>query len=169
MTDAEQRFCARQNARVVRAAEEYYRTMFAGYTPAWNLRDGHMLETLREVSDHLDENGDPTRIVVWAHNSHLGDARATEVSESGELNLGQLAREAFPGQCRSIGFTTDSGTVTASSNWDEPAATMVVRPALQGSVEALFHRAGGDFMVRGVPDQPLLQRAIGVIYRPSTE
>lgn len=178
MAETDERFYARQNARLVKAAEEYYRAMFRGHISSWNLRDRHMMETLRELADQLDGGTASSRIIVWAHNSHLGDARATELADAGELNLGQLVREAYPGECCSIGFTTYSGSVTAADNWGGPAKTMQVRPALPGSVEALFHEADcGDFFLRGrtgreptaMPQTPLLQRAIGVIYRPQTE
>lgn len=171
MAEDDERFYAQQNARLVTAAEQYYRTMFVGHNESWNLRDRHMLETLRQLADHLDGLSRGARIVVWAHNSHLGDARATELGDDGQLNLGQLVREQFPGHSCTIGFTTDSGTVTAADQWDEPAQTMTVRPALPGSVEALFHQAGGDFLLRAdeLPAERLLHRAIGVIYRPATE
>lgn len=167
-------FSAKQNAHVVRDAEQYYRTMFGGRVSSWNLRDQHMAQTLERVMTHL---GPDSKIVVWAHNSHLGDARATEMGRQGELNLGQLVRERFENATFSIGFTTYSGEVTAASNWDEPAQRKIVRRGLPNSVEALFHETGlGDFMlglrdgaVRAVLAEPLLQRAIGVIYRPETE
>lgn len=177
MAEDDERFYARQNARLVTAAEQYYRTMFTGHTASWNLRDRHMLDTLRELADHLDELHDRARIVVWAHNSHLGDARATELGDAGQLNLGQLVREHYPDQSATIGFTTYIGTVTAADQWDDPARTIEVRPALPGSIEALFHHADrNDFLLSrtangqsALPASPLLQRAIGVIYRPATE
>ncbi|HZQ43485.1 MAG TPA: erythromycin esterase family protein [Acidobacteriaceae bacterium] len=167
-------FSARENAEVVRDAERYYRTMFGGRVSSWNLRDRHMAETLDRLLDHL---GPDSKIVVWAHNSHLGDARATEMGRAGELNLGQLVRERYPDTSFLLGFTTYSGEVTAASNWDEPAQRKVVRRALPNSVESLFHETGlGDFVLplRGEPirnalSRPLLERAIGVIYRPETE
>src|ERR1700738_4866923 len=110
-------FYAEQNARTVQAAEEYYRAMFTGRVSSWNLRDRHMAGTLDALADHLArQQGTPAKIVVWAHNSHLGDARATETSARGELNLGQLVRERYAGDCRLVGFTTYTGTVTAASN-----------------------------------------------------
>jgi erythromycin esterase-like protein len=178
MAESDERFYAKQNARLVKAAEEYYRLMFAGHVSSWNLRDRHMLDTLRELNDHLEGHDGPAKIIVWAHNSHLGDARATELSEAGELNLGQLVRETYPGECRNIGFTTYTGIVTAADDWGGPARTMRVQPALRDAVEALFHRAEcGDFYLRArtkdgptaMPQMPLLERAIGVIYRPETE
>lgn len=167
-------FSARENAEVVRDAERYYRTMFGGRVSSWNLRDRHMADTLDRLLHHLGPN---SKAVIWAHNSHLGDARATEMGRSGELNLGQLVRERYPGASFSIGFTTYSGEVTAASNWDEPAQRKIVRRALPNSIESLFHETGlGDFLlllrdapVRAALAKPLLERAIGVIYRPETE
>jgi erythromycin esterase-like protein len=171
-------FYAEQNARLVANAEEYYRTMFQGRVSSWNLRDRHMAETLDALLSHFDRNGGRARIVVWEHNSHIGDARATELGESGEWNVGQLARERYGSDAILIGFSTYTGTVTAASDWDQPAERKRVRPALAGSFEALFHEVTGpDFLlpIRDDPrlgeilSQPRLERAIGVIYRPSTE
>lgn len=173
-------FYAQQNARTVRDAEVYYRAMFGGRVTSWNLRDRHMASTLRSLVAHLDSTSDgvPARIVVWAHNSHVGDARATEVGGDGQLTLGQLARDDYGRRCRLIGFTTYSGTVTAASEWGAIAERKVVRPALNGSVEELFHETGrSSFVVSPVLDdmarEPLdtvrLGRAIGVIYLPETE
>lgn len=173
-------FYAQQNAQTVRNAEAYYRTMFGGRVTSWNLRDQHMAQTLDALLAHLDRhNGrEPARIVVWAHNSHVGDARATEVTGDGQLTLGQLARERFGDDCRLIGFTTYTGTVTAASEWGGIAERKVVRPALNGSAEELFHETGEpDFLVSAMIDrsaaEPLdtvrLSRAIGVIYLPETE
>jgi erythromycin esterase-like protein len=169
-------FHAEQNARLVKNAEEYYRTMFHGRVSSWNLRDSHMGETLDALLAHLDQPGRPTKAVVWAHNSHLGDARATEMGRRGELNVGQLVRERYGPEAMLVGFSTYSGTVTAASDWGGPAQRMRVRPGLAGSYEALFHEVGvprfllplhGDAAIR--LDEPCLQRAIGVIYRPETE
>lgn len=167
-------FDAEQNARLVKNAEEYYRSMFRGRVSSWNLRDRHMFETLQALVAHLEAGGDPGKVVVWAHNSHLGDARATEMGEQGELNLGQLVREHYGGDCASIGFSTYAGTVTAASDWDGRAETKRVRPALAGSYEALFHDMRvARFLVHPPRVEELaharLQRAIGVIYRPETE
>ena len=172
-------FYAEQNARTVRAAEEYYRAMFSGRVSSWNLRDRHMADTLDALAGHLTrQRGAPAKIVVWAHNSHLGDARATETAASGELNVGQLVRERHPGDCRLIGFTTYTGTVTAASDWEGPAERKWVRPALADSVEELLHEVGEKgFMLRfGAASRSAqalcsarLERAIGVIYRPETE
>ncbi len=172
-------FYAEQNARVVRAAEEYYRAMFSGRVSTWNLRDRHMADTLDALASHLSRRrGAPAKIVVWAHNSHLGDAGATETSARGELNVGQLVRERHPGDCRLVGFTTYTGTVTAGSDWDGPAERKQMRPALADSVEELLHEVGEkDFLLRfGAAPRSAdalrsgrLERAIGVIYRPETE
>ena len=172
-------FYAEQNALTVRNAEEYYRAMFAGRVTSWNLRDQHMAQTLAALRDHLDRHPDPepARIVVWAHNSHVGDARATEVSSDGQLTLGQLVREHYGDDCRLIGFSTYTGTVTAASEWGGVAERKVVRPALNGSVEELFHETGNpgflvpmhDTEATEVLDVPRLGRAIGVIYLPATE
>jgi erythromycin esterase-like protein/predicted phosphoribosyltransferase len=172
-------FYAEQNARTVRAAEEYYRTMFSGRVSSWNLRDRHMADTLDALAGHLArQRGTPAKIVVWAHNSHLGDARATETAASGELNVGQLVRERYPGDCRLVGFTTYTGTVTAADDWEGPAERKWVRPALADSVEELLHEVGEkEFMLRfGAAPRSAdalrsarLERAIGVIYRPETE
>ena len=132
-------FCAEQNALVVRNAEEYYRNMFRREVSSWNLRDTHMMESLLRLAIHLSNQRPPAKIIVWAHNSHLGDARATQMGERGELNLGQLVREHFGKEAVSIGFTTYDGTVTAASDWDGPAERKNVRPAHPESYEALFH------------------------------
>jgi len=173
-------FYAQQNAATVRNAEAYYRGMFAGRVTSWNMRDKHMAQTLSALIAHLDRASgpEPARIVVWAHNSHVGDARATEVSADGQLTIGQLAREQYGQDCRLIGFSTYSGTVTAASDWGGVAEHKTVRPALAGSIEELLHETGkGDFLVEmhaGSPaaaalDVVRLGRAIGVIYLPQTE
>ena len=170
-------FQAEQNARLVKNAEEYYRTMFAGRVSSWNLRDRHMAETLDALSRHLERRDPGAKIVVWAHNSHLGDARATEMGDAGELNLGELVREHHGRECALVGFSTYQGTVTAASDWDGPAETKRVRPGLEGSYEALFHAIGMPCFQLSLEERALpapirdehLQRAIGVIYRPETE
>ncbi|MFN8227812.1 MAG: erythromycin esterase family protein [Mycobacterium sp.] len=171
-------FCAQQNAQTVRNAEEYYRRMFGGRVTSWNLRDTHMAQTLDALLAHLDSAAQPARIVVWAHNSHVGDARATEVGGDGQLTLGQLVREEHGADCRLIGFSTYHGTVTAATEWGGNAFIKTVRPALPGSVEELFHETGrAAFLVAmhdgGPAAQALevvrLARAIGVIYLPETE
>ena len=173
-------FYAQRNAQTVRNAEVYYRAMFSGRVTSWNLRDKHMAQTLDALLKHLDRHHDApsARIVVWAHNSHVGDARATEVWADGQLTLGQLARQRYGDQSRLIGFTTYTGTVTAASEWGGVAERKAVRPALNGSIEELLHETGrSSFLVSahinpGAAD-PLsvvrLERAIGVIYLPATE
>jgi len=172
-------FFAEQNAHLVKNAEEYYRTMFRGRVSSWNLRDRHMSETLEALAAHLGKiRGSEAKIVVWAHNSHLGDARATEMGSGGEWNLGQLTREHHQEAAFLVGFSTYTGTVTAASDWDGPAERKRVRPALSESYEALFHDIGiPQFLalLRNAPEttallqEPRLERAIGVIYRPQTE
>jgi len=171
-------FYAQQNARLVKNAEEYYRTMFRGRVSSWNLRDSHMAETLEALAQHLSRQGAPAKIVVWEHNSHIGDARATEVGQLGEWNVGELARKAYDGQTRLIGFSTYEGFVTAASEWDGPAEHKRVRPGMPGSYEELLHETGierfllplrGDNPAREALMQRRLERAIGVIYLPRTE
>jgi erythromycin esterase-like protein len=173
-------FFAEQNARLARNAEAYYRSMFRGRIDSWNLRDQHMAETIDALVPHLRGRNGPGggRIVVWAHNSHLGDARATEMGAQGELNVGQLVRQRYDNETLSIGFSTYTGTVTAARDWDTPAKRYQVRPGLPESWEALLHETGqGDFlfdlpklgMLADELREPRLQRAIGVIYRPETE
>jgi erythromycin esterase-like protein/predicted phosphoribosyltransferase len=165
-------FFAEQNARLVVNAEEYYRSMFRGGVESWNLRDTHMAGTLRELSTHLEQvSGAPAKIVVWAHNSHLGDARATELGQAGELNLGQLVRERNDGESLLLGFTTYAGTVTAASDWGAEAERKRVRRALPGSWEEFFHDRGLPRFLLEPGELPgrRLERAIGVVYRPETE
>ncbi len=175
---ADDRFFAEQNAQVVAHAEQYYRAMFGSRVSSWNLRDLHMAETLDALVAFLRPRVQTPKIVVWAHNSHLGDARATELGHSGELNVGQIARQRHGDQAVLVGFSTYDGTVTAASDWDEPAERKTVRPGLRGSYEALFHEVEiPNFLlfpdrtrdVRSALDHARLQRAIGVIYRPQTE
>ena len=178
--DGDEAFFAEQNARLARNAEGYYRAMFRGRVDSWNLRDQHMADTIDALSAHLRQRDGYARIAVWAHNSHLGDARATEMGVIGELNVGQLMRERHPRETYGIGFTTYEGTVTAASDWDGPARRRRVLPALPGSYEDLLHQASGiaesDLMLdlRGgaataTLSDPRLERAIGVIYKPETE
>jgi erythromycin esterase-like protein len=170
-------FVAEQNARVVRDAEAYYRAMFRGGAESWNLRDRHMMGTLEALIAHTGRPGQPGRAVVWAHNSHLGDARATGLAALGEVNLGQLARERLGRVCCAIGMTTHEGEVTAAHEWEEPAALRTVRPSLPGTYERLFHDTSlAAFMLQlstpelaGALAGPRLERAIGVLYRPETE
>ena len=171
-------FSAEQNARLARNAEVYYRAMFGSRISTWNLRDRHMVETLDAVAAFLQRRDGYSRIAVWAHNSHLGDARATAMGEEGELNVGQLVREKHGDAALLVGFTTYEGTVTAADDWGGSPQRMTVRPALPGSVEELFHevvlprfflplRGAGEAL--GELREAMLERAIGVVYRPSTE
>ncbi len=170
-------FFAEQNARLVKNAEEYYRAMYKGRVSSWNLRDRHMAETLHALAAHLEAENQPAKIVVWAHNSHLGDARATEMGERGEWNVGQLARERYKNDACLIGFTTHTGTVAAATNWDEPAQLKRVRPSHKDSYERIFHETElprfflnlRNKETKELLRQPQLERAIGVIYRPETE
>jgi erythromycin esterase-like protein/predicted phosphoribosyltransferase len=171
-------FYAEQNARLVKNAEAYYRSVFLEEVLSWNLRDRHMAETLDALVTHLGRKGRRAKLAVWEHNSHLGDARATEMGQRGELNVGQLTREKYGHEAVLVGFTTHHGTVTAASDWGKPAERKRVRPALAGSYEALFHTTGRDRFLLIPNDSdamaqqlsaPRLERAIGVIYRPETE
>ena len=170
-------FVAEQNARLVRNAERYYRAMFRGRASSWNLRDTHMANTVDALLAHLGRDGHEAKLVLWAHNSHLGDARATEMGARGEVNVGQLLRERHGDEVLSVGFTTHTGTVTAANDWDEPAETRSVLPSMAGSYERLCHDAAIDRFYLGLQDpvvrralrEPRLERAIGVIYRPETE
>ncbi|WP_175583856.1 erythromycin esterase family protein [Nocardia cyriacigeorgica] len=183
---ADELFDALRNAWSVRDAEAYYRTMFGERSASWNLRDQHMADTLDALREHLrrrsqpghDITDEPPKIVVWAHNSHVGDARATEMGAEGQLTIGQLMRERYGPDCRTIGFSTYSGTVTAAEEWGSVALCEAVRPGLPSSMETLLHDTGlPEFLLRFDTSnaaaeeltQPRLQRAIGVIYRPGTE
>ena len=171
-------FYAEQNARIAKNAEEYYRSMFTGRVPSWNLRDRHMVQTLRELVEHVRKQGKEPKAVLWEHNSHLGDARATDMTRRGEVNVGQLVREQYGEDAVLIGFTTYSGTVTAASDWGAPYERKTVRPALPGSFEWLFHSIDVprfslllDNAQESLADlqRDQLERAIGVIYLPETE
>lgn len=164
-----------QNARLVKNAEQYYRVMYHGSRESWNLRDTHMFDTLRMLLEHRDG-----KAVVWEHNSHIGDASATEMGAGGEINVGHLCRRAFGDRAYLIGFGTDHGTVAAAHDWDEPMQVMPVRPARPDSYEGLCHEAGhrNFFLPLRRPHDPevreallswRLERAIGVVYRPQTE
>lgn len=173
----DEHFYAAQNARLVSNAEEYYRTMFHGRVSSWNLRDQHMVETIDELMRHLDRNGERNKAVIWAHNSHLGDARATDMGKQGEWNVGQLMREKYPNETYNIGFTTHTGFVTAASDWGATVERKRVMPSLHGSYERVFHEVGIErfLLTLDRPDlikslgHPMLERAIGVIYLPETE
>jgi erythromycin esterase-like protein len=170
-------FYAEQNARLVKNAEEYYRSMFQSRMSSWNLRDRHMVETLDALIKHLDRQEQHSKIVLWAHNSHLGDARATQMGQGGELNVGQLVRERYNQEAVLVGFTTHHGTVTAASGWDSGAERKHVRPALSNSYEALLHETGLPSFLLPLRNnrtsnylrEPRLERAIGVVYLPETE
>ncbi|WP_405221790.1 protein-L-isoaspartate(D-aspartate) O-methyltransferase [Lentisalinibacter sediminis] len=175
--DGERFLDAMQNARLVANAERYYRSMYYGSRTSWNLRDTHMFDTLSLLLDH---HGPAAKAVVWAHNSHIGDADATEMSARGETNIGRLCREAFGEDVYSIGFGTHGGTVAAASDWDGPMEVKIVRPSLADSYERLMHDTGvgrflldlsddGETELREALSRPRLERAIGVIYRPEAE
>jgi erythromycin esterase-like protein len=170
-------FNAEQNARLAQNAEAYYRTMFQGSVSSWNLRDTHMVETLHSLLVYLNRYARSPKVVVWAHNSHVGDARATAMSRQHEVNIGQLTRQRYGEEVFNLGFSTHRGSVTAASEWDRPAEKKRVRPSLPGSWENLFHETGLPAFLLNLrnPDvrrqmhQTLLERAIGVIYLPKSE
>lgn len=169
-------FYAERNAHVVANAEAYYRAMFGPRASSWNLRDTHMVQTLLALQRYLGLQGRRGRIAVWAHNSHLGDARATEMSLAGEHNVGQLMREiAGMENALLIGFTTYAGTVTAAHEWDGEPERCMIRRAHPESYEDFFHRSRLDRFYLPLQDEaapvhePMLERAIGVLYRPDTE
>jgi erythromycin esterase-like protein len=168
-------FLAEQSARLVRDAEPYYRAMFGGHVNSWNLRETHMMETLDALIDWTARRAGYARAVVWAHNSHVGDARATQMADCGGLNLGRLARERHGDLVFLIGFTTHTGTVTAARAWDQPAELRQVVPSIAGSYEELFHQSGAERFIlpidqaRQALTAPRLERAVGAIYTPETE
>jgi erythromycin esterase-like protein len=173
----EEFFDAVQNARIVHAAEHYYRIMYQGSTESWNLRDRHMFDTLQRLLAH---RGKGAKAIVWAHNSHIGNAAATAMGWQGEFNIGELCRTAYGDEAALVGFGTDRGTVAAASDWDEPMEVMQVRPARPDSHERVFRDAGlGRFLtdwrredrrdLKEALSPPRLERAIGVVYRPETE
>ena len=175
----EEYFYTLQNAKLIKSAEEYYRSLFFS-TPevSWNIRDTHMTQMANELLDHLKETHKPQKIIIWAHNSHLGNASATQFKKLGEINIGQLLKEQYANRVKSIGFTTYSGKVSAASEWDGPVEHKQVRPALENSYEALLHEVNiPQFLLLLQKDKELAQalsaekieRAIGVIYRPETE
>jgi erythromycin esterase-like protein len=173
---AEEFFDAVQNAKIVHAAEHYYRIMYEGATESWNLRDRHMFDTLQSLLARRDE----AKAVVWAHNSHIGNAAATAMGWQGEFNIGELCRKSYREEAVLIGFGTDRGTVAAASDWDEPMEVKDVRPARPDSHERIFRDAGlgcfltewrenGQAELMEALSRPRLERAIGVVYRPETE
>lgn len=175
--DREDQFEAIQNARVVRAAEQYYRLMYRGARESWNLRDRHMFDTLRHLMSH---RGGHAKAIVWAHNSHVGNAAATAMGWQGEFNIGELCRTAFGDQAVLIGFSTDRGTVAAADDWDQPVRIMDIVPSRPDSYERVcravglprflldLRRATGHDAHKALMT-PRLERAIGVVYRPDTE
>lgn len=177
--DPEAQFDAEQNAALVRDAERYYRGMYLSDVSSWNERDTHMAQTLWALDRHLSRPGRPAKVVVWAHNSHLGDASHTEMGGArGEHNVGQLVRERFPEDCWLLGFTTHDGSVTAAAQWDAKAEHKRVNPSRVDSIEGVLHATGLQRFLLPLCDEPrlarefehpLLERAIGVIYRPDTE
>jgi erythromycin esterase-like protein len=175
-SDGEPFFDAAQNARIVRTAEQYYRTMYLGSRESWNLRDRHMFDTLQR----LMLNRARPKAIVWAHNSHIGNAAATSMGWEGEFNIGELCRTAYGESMMAIGLGTDRGTVAAASDWDSPMEVKTVRPARADSYEYLFRHAGHGRALtdwrhpsraglREMLAVPHLERAIGVVYRPDTE
>lgn len=174
--DGEAYFDAEQNARIVRAAEHYYRAMYLGAAESWNLRDRHMFDTLQALMAHRKD----ARAVVWAHNSHVGNASATAMGWQGEFNIGELVRKSYGDRAVSVGFGTDTGTVAAASAWGANMRVMDVTPARDDSWEAAFRHSGfartlTDWRSRenrelvDALSEVLLERAIGVVYRPQTE
>ncbi|WP_367606762.1 erythromycin esterase family protein [Legionella sp. W05-934-2] len=179
LMQSEVEFYINQNARLIKNAEEYYRVMFEPRAISWNLRDNHMAQTLSNIISHIEtKTNSLAKVIVWAHNSHVGDARATEMNDRGEVNLGQIVREHYDISSYLLGFSTFDGTVLASSDWDCPPTIKKVLPALEASYEALFHKVDiKQFYLNLRSDSHLidllkharLQRAIGVIYIPETE
>jgi erythromycin esterase-like protein len=174
----EELFYAEQNARVAKNAEQYYREMFSRRVKTWNLRDLHMADMVEEVSNHVRKISGTAKIVVWAHNSHVGNALATEFSESGELSLGQLILFRHWGDCYLVGFTTYDGTVAAASQWGAKVEKKTLRPALDGSYEELFHNVDKKSFLLDFYDFPSdldtfkqnhLERSVGVVYTPESE
>lgn len=172
-------FAARQNAEAVAGAERYYRTMARGGPESWNVRDTHMVETLDRISRHLADTAGPAKVVVWEHNTHVGDARATDMAAHGLVNVGQLVRERYgPDEAVLVGFGTYEGTVVAGAEWGAPMRVMRVPPAWPGSLEALLHDAGLDAALFVHPPraerpawlrETVDHRAIGVVYDPALE
>lgn len=177
--DNDEFFSVHQNARLIKNAENYYRQMYTGGVSSWNLRDTHMMETIHQIDSYLRKYLQrPPKIIVWAHNSHLGDAMATELGQQGELNVGQLMRDQYPTQVYLLGFTSHHGYVTAASEWGGVAERKRISPALPNSYEDLFHNfrldrfllimRGREELSRILPNN-YLERAIGVLYLPQSE
>lgn len=175
----EEFFCAEQNALLVKDAQKYYRSLYRGESSSWNLRDFHMANSLEEIAMHLERiYKKPGKVVVWAHNSHIGDARATEMIGQEELNLGQIMRERHGKETLLVGLLTYQGAVSAASNWDMPVESKILTTALKGSIEHIFHETEVANFVLNFRDNedlkqhlnfPLLQRFVGVIYLPQIE
>jgi erythromycin esterase-like protein len=170
---------AAANARLVKDAEAYYRVMYHGSAESWNLRDSHMFDTLNMI---LDAKGPDAKAIVWAHNSHIGNAAFTDMGmHRDELNIGQLVKEKWASHARLIGFGTHTGTVAAADDWDEPMKIKRVRPSLPDSHERMSHESGVPRFLLDLREgeagrelrddlmEPRLERFIGVIYRPETE
>lgn len=177
MLDPEELFYARLNADAVKDAEKYYRNLFNPGVNTWNIRDLHMTETVEKILDYLSEQNRDAKIVIWAHNSHVGDDRATEMGRHGQFNIGQLLRERYSDQTFTLGFTTYEGSVQAADEWDHPPRLKTIRPAHESSFEGLFHQVQIPNFYLHLQDPKIyqrlrderLERAIGVIYSPATE
>lgn len=173
----EEYFVAEQNARVIRESERYYREMFLGQVESWNLRDTHMADSLDALLGHLETRVLEPRVVVWAHNSHVGDARATEMERLGELNMGQLVRARHGDDALIVGLSTYEGTVTAAREWGGPAERRELRPALEGSFEQVLHQTGVERFLLDFSEEETrdalrgerILRSVGVVYRRDTE
>lgn len=173
-TTPEDAFYMIQNARVIKNSEEYYRSLFINEVNNWNLRDAHMMETVEEIITHHKKLNEDPKVIIWAHNSHVGNAAATQMSTRDEFNIGQLAKERYGNRAFNLGFTTYNGTVTAASNWHASVERKIVRDALHGSYEHLFHELNiPQFLLplndKNIVPKNLLERAIGVIYAPYSE
>lgn len=179
LEEADKLFYAMQNALLVKNAELYYRSMFEPHQNTWNIRDEHMFEILKNILDYLSNTlKTDAKVIIWAHNSHLGNAKATDMSLQGELNIGQLIKEHYPTSSFSLGFSTNTGTVVAADNWGEEPKIKQLNPGINGSYEKLFHKTQCKNFLLTIKNNsdlfqllstPRLQRAIGVIYRPDTE
>lgn len=178
LTAEDEYFYAEQNARVVAEAENYYGTMLDEDTSSWNLRDTHMVDTLERLTQHIARTTGHSKMVVWAHNSHVGDASATSMGRRGEINVGSLMRGRHGRSAVRVGFTTYTGTVTAAPEWHQPEQRRRVREARADSYEAFFHELDVPnfylplrrhrLNLSGLPES-MLERAIGVVYKPETE
>ncbi|WP_276499296.1 erythromycin esterase family protein [Pontibacter litorisediminis] len=173
--DPEQEFNTKQNALVAANAEKYYRAMISGSANSWNVRDSHMMETLDRL---LEFHGPESKAIVWEHNTHIGDARYTDMADEGMYNIGQLAREKYGrANVRLVGFGTYQGTVIAGKAWGAPMQKMDVPPARNGSWEEFLHNVSTDdkiILSKDLKHVPEVQdymghRAIGVVYDPKYE